>query len=192
MNDTRAFFLATCFALGLPLLGLPTAVAAQEGEVESAEAGRAADPADIEAEDTIIADEITVTARKREEALAEVPIAITYLDGEQMRESNISGLSELSLSATNFIHSEDVNSFDRFIVRGLGTTGSNLGFEEAVGQVVNGYYFGRSRFGRTMFLDVAQVEILKGPQGALIGKNNSVGAINITTRKPGHRFRRLR
>jgi len=106
--------------------------------------------------------------------------------GESIEKANITDLSQLSLIAPNFHHSEDVNSFDRFIVRGLGTTGSILGFEEAVGQVLNGYFFGRSRFGRTMFLDIERVEVLKGPQGALIGKNNSVGAINITTRKPGY------
>lgn len=197
MNDTKIHFLPHGFAAVLLLLGLlalPTATAAQDpaaeptGESEADEATEGDDAEDEDGGGTVVEEEITVTARKREEALAEVPIAITLLDGDKMRESNISGLSELSLGAVNFTHAEDVNSFDRFIVRGLGTTGSNLGFEEAVGQVVNGYYFSRSRFGRTMFLDVEQVEILKGPQGALIGKNNSVGAINITTRKPGRTF----
>ena len=135
-----------------------------------------------------IADEITVTARKREEVLNEVPIAIALITGDSIQESNISDVSELSLATPNFHHSEDVNSFDRFIIRGLGTTGSNLGLEEAAGQVINGYFFGRSRFGRTMFLDLERVEVLKGPQGALIGKNNSVGALNITTRRPGYDF----
>lgn len=143
---------------------------------------------DDEEQPTVVEEEVTVTARKREEVLGDVPIAITLVTGEQLEASNTVDLSSLSLMTTNFTHSEDVNSFDRFIVRGLGTTGSNLGFEEAVGQVVNGYFFGRSRFGRTMFLDIEQVEVLKGPQGALIGKNNSVGAINITTRKPGADF----
>ncbi|MEM1205755.1 MAG: TonB-dependent receptor [Acidobacteriota bacterium] len=182
-HRTHRFSAIAALCLGLTAVA-PSVVAAQ---AETPLAGSAGEEATLP-EGEIVSDEITVTARKREEALAEVPIAITHLDGDSMRESNISGLSELSLSAPNFIHAEDVNSFDRFIVRGLGTTGSNLGFEEAVGQVVNGYYFSRSRFGRTMFLDVEQVEILKGPQGALIGKNNSVGAINITTRKPGQTF----
>ncbi|MEM7581885.1 MAG: TonB-dependent receptor [Acidobacteriota bacterium] len=198
MHETTATLSANRFASIVALLGLlagsPVAAVPQDDPTRSPAAepvaqDDAGEPQETAlADEEVVTDEITVTARKREEALAEVPIAITYLDGEMMQESNISGLSELSLSATNFIHAEDVNSFDRFIVRGLGTTGSNLGFEEAVGQVVNGYYFGRSRFGRTMFLDVEQVEILKGPQGALIGKNNSVGAINITTRKPGLSF----
>ena len=153
---------------------------AQETQQGDAEEVRESEP--------VITDEIVVTARKREEALSEVPISITLIDGEQMQAANVSGLTELAVAVPNFHHSEDVNSFDRFIVRGLGTTGSILGFEEAVGQVINGYFFGRSRFGRTMFLDVERLEVLKGPQGALIGKNNSVGAINVTTRKPGSEF----
>ncbi|MCG8459211.1 MAG: TonB-dependent receptor [Holophagales bacterium] len=201
MNVTKTVLPSHLLALAVLLPGLlatsPAAVFARDDPAQPAQDGRAVAELEDDAEDevsleqlegTVIEEVITVTARKREEALVEVPIAITFLDGEMMQSSNISDLSELSLSATSFIHSEDVNSFDRFIVRGLGTTGSNLGFEEAVGQVVNGYYFGRSRFGRTMFLDIEQVEILKGPQGALIGKNNSVGAINITTRKPGQTF----
>ncbi|MEM9553611.1 MAG: TonB-dependent receptor [Acidobacteriota bacterium] len=203
MVPARGVFMASLwlgFTAALPLVAIAQGDALQDDgstrtTVPTPADGAAREPGDgrdddavREAKPAVVEEEITVTARKREEALAEVPIAITLLDGEMMQDFNISDLSELSLSATNFIHSEDVNSFDRFIVRGLGTTGSNLGFEEAVGQVVNGYYFSRSRFGRTMFLDVEQVEILKGPQGALIGKNNSVGAINITTRKPGQTF----
>jgi len=199
MNETRPPRPARTLGRALMLAGLltwtPTAVLLSQEEAssgqESPEEGRsqAADDdqaADVEA--SAVDEEITVTARKREEVLREVPIAITLVTGEQLQQTNTPDLSSLSLLTTNFTHSEDVNSFDRFIVRGLGTTGSNLGFEEAVGQVINGYFFGRSRFGRTMFLDVDQVEILKGPQGALIGKNNSVGAINITTRKPGADF----
>lgn len=181
MTDSRTpITLLAALLCGL-LITPPTALLAQEDTTEP-------ETKEDTVEDTVIEEEIVVTARKREEALNEVPIAITLLSGEMMQESNISDLTDLSLTAINFTHSEDVNSFDRFIVRGLGTTGSNLGFEEAVGQVVNGYFFGRSRFGRTMFLDVDRVEVLKGPQGALIGKNNSVGAINITTRKPGQEF----
>ena len=58
-------------------------------------------------------------------------------------------------------------------------------FEQAVGFNIDGFYFGRSRFGQTMFLDLERIEILKGPQNTLIGKNNTAGAINIVTRKPG-------
>ena len=170
--------------LGLLLTFFAVPLVAQENSTDESQTEETAQEPAAQA----IQDEIVVTARKREEVLSEVPIAITTFSGEALEESNISNITELALAAPNFHHSEDVNSFDRFIVRGLGTTGSNLGFEQAVGQVINGYFFGRSRFGRTMFMDIERVEVLKGPQGALIGKNNSVGAINITTRKPGREF----
>ena len=166
-------------------------VAAQEGETSTEEASQDQEKVSEDGPgvaDEIFLEEVVVTARKREEALSEVPIAITLFDGERIQDGNLTNITELADAAPSFHHSEDVNSFDRYIVRGLGTTGSILGFEEAVGQVINGYFFGRSRFGRTMFLDIERVEVLKGPQGALIGKNNSVGAINITTRKPGLDF----
>ena len=176
----------TILAVAALFFALPTV--AQDGTQGSEDEITSADTAATEAPTDEILDEITVTARKREEVLNEVPISIALLTGETIQEAHLSNVSELSLMTPNFHHSEDVNSFDRFIVRGLGTTGSNLGLEQAVGQVVNGFFFGRSRFGRTMFLDLERVEILKGPQGALIGKNNSVGALNITTRKPGAEF----
>ena len=69
-------------------------------------------------------------------------------------------------------------------MRGLGTYGSGVHFEPSVGQVFNGYFSTRSRLSRTALIDVAQVEVLKGPQGAIIGKNTSLGALNITSNRP--------
>jgi outer membrane receptor protein involved in Fe transport len=73
-------------------------------------------------------------------------------------------------------------------MRGLGTFGSGAHFEPGVGQVFNGYFSTRGRLGRSALVDVAQIEVLKGPQGAIIGKNTSLGAINITTHKPTKEF----
>jgi iron complex outermembrane receptor protein len=73
-------------------------------------------------------------------------------------------------------------------MRGLGTFGSGVHFEPGVGQVFNGFFSTRGRLGRSALVDVAQVEMLKGPQGAIIGKNTSLGAINITTNRPTEEF----
>jgi outer membrane receptor protein involved in Fe transport len=73
-------------------------------------------------------------------------------------------------------------------MRGLGTYGSGIHFEPSVGQVFNGFFSTRSRLGRSALVDLAQVEVLKGPQGAIIGKNTSLGAINITSNKPTEQF----
>ena len=141
-----------------------------------------------QATSTAVLEEVTVTARKKEENLSDVPIAISAVTGDFLQESNLSDILGLAEQVPNLSFGEAFNSSDRFAIRGISTSGSNIGFEQAVGFNVDGYYFGRSRFGQTMFLDLARVEVLKGPQNTLIGKNNTAGAINITTRKPGEEF----
>ncbi len=131
-------------------------------------------------------EEITVTARKREEGLNDVPIAITAMSGDMIQQNNLSDISGLAEQLPNVSFGEAFTSSDRFAIRGISTNGTNVGFEQAVGFNVDGFYFGRSRFGQTMFLDLERVEILKGPQNTLIGKNNTAGAINMVTRKPGN------
>ena len=133
-----------------------------------------------------VLEEIIVTAQKREEGLNDVPISITARTGESMRAGGIDKLEALAPSVPAFQVSEGYGG-DSVSLRGLGS-GNNSGFEEAVGYLVDGFYYGRSRFGRSQFLDTERVEILKGPQGALIGKNTTAGAVNITSAKPTDEF----
>lgn len=139
--------------------------------------------AEEQGESTWKLEEVVVTAQKREESLQDVPIAISAVSGEAMRSANVSNLQDLSGSVPGLYVAESFVG-DVIFVRGLGSGQNNLGFEQAVGQVVDGYFYGRSRFSRISFLDIERVEVLKGPQGALIGKNTTAGAINITTAKP--------
>ena len=131
--------------------------------------------------------EIIVTAQKRDENLQDVPIAVFVVSGDSIRAGSISRMEDLAPVVPNFQFAEAVSASDNIFIRGIGS-GINFGFEQAVGQVVDGFFFGRSRFGRAAFLDLEQLEILKGPQGALIGKNTSAGAINITTAQPTDEF----
>lgn len=131
----------------------------------------------------LVLEEVTVTARKREETLTDVPISITAITGDQISTSGLANLEDMAPGIPNFSFSEAVSGNDQVFVRGLGS-GVNSGFENAVGQVLNGFFFGRSRFGRAAFLDLQQIEVLKGPQGALIGKNTTAGAVNIRTAMP--------
>ena len=132
-------------------------------------------------------EEVMVTAQKREESLQDVPIAISAVTGAAMRSEGITNMQSLAPSVPSFYFSEAVSGSDNMFMRGIGS-GPNYGFEQAVGQVLDGFFFGRSRFGRATFLDLERVEILKGPQGALIGKNTSGGAVSITTAKPTEEF----
>lgn len=133
-------------------------------------------------------EEVVVTARKREESLQDVPIAITAYKGEALQDYGVVSVEMLAPSVPGFYFTQAPGPSDQITIRGIGTTGVGAQFEQAVGFVQDGFFFGRSRFGRSAFLDLQRIEILKGPQGALIGKNTSAGAVNISTNKPTDSF----
>lgn len=134
------------------------------------------------AESNLALEEVVVTAQKRVESLQDVPVAVYAVLGDEMRSSGIEKMDSLAPTIPA-LHVSEAFGGDQIFLRGLGP-GVNFGFEQAVGQVVDGFFYGRSRFSRLQFLDLERVEVLKGPQGAIIGKNTTAGAINITTAKP--------
>jgi outer membrane receptor protein involved in Fe transport len=133
-----------------------------------------------------VLEEVTVTAQKREQSLQDVPISVSVTSGEKLDNMSIGGLEELSASIPNVTIAENATQ-DSITIRAIGS-GANHGFEQSVGTFIDGVYFGRGRSSRAPFLDVERVEILKGPQGVLFGKNTIAGALNITTRKPTDEF----
>jgi iron complex outermembrane receptor protein len=133
-------------------------------------------------------EEIIVTARKREESLQDVPISVQAFSGDDITEQGIVDLQMLAPYTPSFAYTPSPGASDLYFMRGLGTFGSGVHFEPGVGQVFNGFFSTRGRLGRSALIDVAQVEVLKGPQGAIIGKNTSLGAINITSNKPTEEF----
>ena len=133
-------------------------------------------------------EEITVTARKREESLQDVPVSVQAVSGEFVAEQGLYDLAAMAPYTPNFSMVQAPGASDLFFMRGLGTYGSGIHFEPSVGQVFNGYFSTRSRLARTALIDVAQIEVLKGPQGAVIGKNTSLGALNISSNKPSEDF----
>ncbi len=136
-------------------------------------------------------EEIVVTARKREESLQDVPISVQTFAGEDITQQGIVDMQMLAPYVPSFAYTPSPGASDLYFMRGLGTFGSGVHFEPGVGQVFNGFFSTRGRLGRSALIDVAQVEILKGPQGAIIGKNTSLGAINITSNKPTEEFEAL-
>ncbi len=147
-----------------------------------------ATPAQAQTSDGIIGlEEIVVTARKRSENLQDVPISISAFSAEALQATGASSLGDLYASVPNF---EFVNSGFLFnssvTIRGIVSNDMMAGFETATGTVVDEVYIGRSAAFNSTFLDVERVEILRGPQGTLQGKNIIGGAINITTRRPSN------
>lgn len=131
-------------------------------------------------------EEVVVTAQKRAEGLQDVPISIAAVSGDKIRSSGMSKLQDLSASVPT-LHVGEATGTDQMYMRGIGS-GVNVGFEQSVGTVIDGVFYGRSRFGRSQFLDLERVEVLKGPQGALFGKNTTAGMINITSANPTDEF----
>jgi iron complex outermembrane receptor protein len=127
-------------------------------------------------------EEIIVTANKRAESLQDVAISMSALDGRKIEEAGLHSLTELSAYIPNLAVAE--NSVNTIIVmRGVGI-GANQSFEQSVGVYVDGVHYGKSRQVKTGLFDLQQLEVLRGPQGILFGKNTLGGAINITSATP--------
>ena len=130
--------------------------------------------------------EIIVTAARREQSLQNVPIAVTAVSSEQLVRANITSTADLlrvvptmQITTTN---SETGGSTIR--IRGVGTAGNNVGLEGAVGVFIDGVYRQRSGLAMNNMFDIDRIEVLRGPQGTLFGKNTSAGAITITPKTP--------
>ena len=125
---------------------------------------------------------IEVTAQKRQESAQDTPLSLNVLGGESLKEKNIEKIDDLQYSVPNLTMTETGISTQMYI-RGIGT-GNNQGFEQSVGQYIDGIYYGRQQLIRAPFLDLERVEVLRGPQSILFGKNSVAGALSMTTAKP--------
>lgn len=133
-----------------------------------------------------VLEEVLVTAQLREQSLQDVPVSVSAVSGEKLMEAGISRIEDLQAYVPNFTMSESGIGTDIYI-RGIGS-GENQGFEQSVGMYVDGISYGRAQLARAPFLDLARVEVLRGPQNILLGKNSVAGAINISTAKPTEEF----
>lgn len=134
-------------------------------------------------------EEIIVTAQKREQNLQEVPLAVTVLGEGQIESSfgeNIEALQALVPSVSFRTGNTTRNS--ALTVRGIGTVSFSIGAEPSVSTVVDGVVLGRSGQAFGDLYDLQRVEVLRGPQGTLFGKNASAGVVNLVTRKPSNEF----
>ncbi len=170
--------------LGMAALGAvagPLPAAAQTGQVSVASAASAGKVIDGK-----VIDEVQVTARRRSESVQDVPIPISVISGDQVEQSgafNVNRLKEL-IPSVQLYSSNPRNT--ALSIRGLGTTFglTNDGIDPGVGFYVDGVYYARPASTTLDFIDVEQIEVLRGPQGTLFGKNTVAGAFNITTRRP--------
>lgn len=139
-------------------------------------------PASI-AQDRVL-EEIIVTAQRREQSIQEVPISLEAYSGDVLQREGLRSMMDLS----NFSPSTEINvrTQDQSVsVRGIGTSGRNPGMEQAVPVFVDGVHYGRISMIMGAFLDVDQIEVLRGPQPVAFGMNATAGAFSLTTKKPG-------
>ena len=131
-------------------------------------------------------DEIIVTATKREASLENVPIAISAISGERINAAGVADIKGLPKLTPSFMvsGSNSETGGTTLRIRGIGTTGNNIGLEGAVGVFFDGVYLSRPGIALTELIDLDQIEILRGPQGTLFGRNTSAGALNVKTKKP--------
>ena len=131
-------------------------------------------------------EEIVVTATKRTENLQDVPISVSAITGEKMAEAGVQRLEDAVVFTPNVtIAATEIG--DSINIRGI-QSGNQAGFEQSVATFVDGVYRGRSVQSRFAFLDIERLEVLRGPQGTLFGKNVVAGALNITLAAPTEDF----
>ncbi|BFM16919.1 TonB-dependent receptor [Maricurvus nonylphenolicus] len=135
-------------------------------------------------------EEIVVTAQKREQSLQDVPLAVTAYDSQALKAQGIDDVVDLNNAnpSVNLNAAQNKVSNSPIRIRGIGTNGTNAAYEGAVGVYVDGVYRSRSGMVLATFNDIGGVEILRGPQGTLFGKNTSAGAMILKSTAPTQDF----
>ena len=137
------------------------------------------------AQDDSIFEEIVVTAQKRQQNIMDVPIAVSAVTGKQMEEASIKDIFDLQQNVPGLIAGQSQTATtSNFTIRGVGSTANNFGVESAVGLYVDGVYRSRQSAIINELVDIERVEVLRGPQGTLFGKNTPAGAISISSVRP--------
>lgn len=129
-------------------------------------------------------EEIVVTARRREESMQEIPISVVAISSDQLEQLSIQTMGDLTQAVPNFTFQNRGSILGNFGMRGIVTNISNVGVESGLAVYVDGVLVGRPEAFNTALRDVEQVEVLRGPQGTLFGKNTIAGAVNIITPRP--------
>ncbi|ANY19764.1 Pesticin receptor precursor [Tsuneonella dongtanensis] len=181
MIKTRTGFAGSArFTLlaGAAALALPGIAHAQD----------AADDAAVEEEEAS-GNQIVVTATKREQTLQEVPVAVSVTTAETIERAQIRDVTDLATVVPSLRVTQSQSQVaTTYSIRGFGTSGNNIGFEPSVAMFVDGVYRSRAIAQISDLPDIQRVEVLRGPQSTLFGKNASAGVISLVTKAPSFRF----
>lgn len=143
---------------------------------------------DEDADTTVARDDnvIIVTATRRAQDVQDIPLAVTAISPQQLENQRVVNIQQIAALAPSFTSSQAQLASGSVVlrVRGVGTTSNNIGFESAVGIFIDGAYQARPGVALSEFVDIERVEVLRGPQGTLFGRNTSAGALNVTNARP--------
>lgn len=128
--------------------------------------------------------EVVVTAQRREQSLQEVPIAVTAFNAETLERTAATGIQDVAGKAPGVTLTQFNIGEPQVFIRGVGTTSDSAASDPSIGVSIDEVSIGRAGASSLAFLDVERVEILRGPQGTLYGRNASGGALNIYTKRP--------
>src|SRR5256886_295702 len=143
----------------------------------------AAAPPAADAKRGRVIEEIIVTAQKREENVRDVPISMSVLDTSFLNENAITDFKDVAAAVPN-ARIDNSGEFNDVRIRGFGSPLSNKAFEQSVGLVIDGIPYGRREYFLGPLFDLERVEVLRGPQGTLFGRNTTAGLFNIIPKKP--------
>ncbi|WP_041538259.1 TonB-dependent receptor [Caulobacter segnis] len=151
-------------------------------------AGEAETPATVPTDATDQAlDQVTITARRREEKLQDVPITVSAVSGQVLRTERLDRVADYAAKIANFAALQQNTRVSTLVVRGLGGNANSDGSEAGVGLIVDGVFFTHPGFSWLDFVDLDHIELARGPQGTLLGKNTTLGALIVTTKAPSYR-----
>jgi len=138
--------------------------------------------------DNFTIEEIVVTAQKRSQSLQEVPVTISAFSDDFLKQTGSSDIADLALYTPGLQADNTFSGFPSIVMRGIGSNDFGIGSDPSVGIYMDGIYMGRSGGSVIDLLDVERVEVVKGPQGTLFGRNATGGAINVISQKPSYEF----
>lgn len=184
--DTKSIYLASS-ALCLSALMVPAAASAQDVEADADQ--QTAPQAEAAGRPNQGVGTIVVTAQRRAEDVQDVPIAVAAFGGEALQERGITEVAAIanltpSVQLTNSSQFFSSPSMLSAFIRGIGQDEFSINFEPGVGTYIDGVYLARAAGANVNLMDVERIEILKGPQGTLFGRNTIGGAISVVTRDP--------
>lgn len=135
-----------------------------------------------------VIEEVVVTAQKRAQSAQDVPIALNAFNEDMLEQMGVTDFGDLTKATPGFSLSGGSDAFPSPYMRGIGTNDNGVGTDPSVGIYIDGIYASRKGGAIGDLMDIASVEVLKGPQGTLFGRNSIGGAISITTQKPDNEF----